>query len=141
MSSLCLSATAEIFPTGPTMIGLIIPISAASTAPRNDVSSQGCTTSVVTAGHALARAIRLSYFDCSGWPNGLPVTMPPIALSSAESMISLVNAISVAIHRESYCLAKVDRGSARALRQYRSSINSFPASSAQDQLDQRPTLP
>ena len=39
----------------------MMPASAASVAPRREVSSQGCTTIVVAAGTDLARAIRRSY--------------------------------------------------------------------------------
>ena len=55
-------ATAPILPLGPTRIGTIRPASAASSAPRNEVSSQGCTTIVLAGGTCLARAIRRSYF-------------------------------------------------------------------------------
>ena len=41
----------------------MIPISAASIAPRNEVSSQGCTTIVVAGFTSFARAMRCSYFD------------------------------------------------------------------------------
>ncbi len=41
----------------------MIPASADSIAPRNELSSQGCTTMVVTVGTPLAVAIRRSYFD------------------------------------------------------------------------------
>ena len=43
----------------------MIPASAASTAPRSELSSQGCTTRVGTAGTFCAAAIRRSYFDPS----------------------------------------------------------------------------
>jgi hypothetical protein len=39
----------------------MIPAAALSTAPRNEVSSQGCTTTVGTTGTALAAAISRSY--------------------------------------------------------------------------------
>jgi hypothetical protein len=46
----------------------MIPASAASMAPRRDVSSQGCTTIVVAAGTARARAIKRSYLLPGAWP-------------------------------------------------------------------------
>ena len=42
-----------IFAAGPTRIGMMMPASAASTAPRSEVSSQGCATMVVAGGTAL----------------------------------------------------------------------------------------
>src|SRR3954447_22659687 len=59
----CLAATSLILAAGPTRIALMIPASADSTAPRNELSSQGCTTTVETVGTRLAPAIRRSYFD------------------------------------------------------------------------------
>src|SRR6476659_3324494 len=59
----CLAATSLILAAGPTRIALMIPASADSTAPRNELSSQGCTTMVVTVGTPLAVAIRRSYLD------------------------------------------------------------------------------
>jgi hypothetical protein len=41
----------------------MIPASADSIAPRKELSSQGCTTTVATMGTLLAAAIRRSYFD------------------------------------------------------------------------------
>src|ERR1700740_3757626 len=63
MVMLCFAATLAIFDAGPTRIGLMMPASAASAAPRNEVSSQGCTTIVATVGTAFAAAIRRSYFE------------------------------------------------------------------------------
>ncbi len=54
-------ATAAIFAAGPTRIGTMMPACAASTAPRSEVSSQGCTTTVVAGGTCFARAISRSY--------------------------------------------------------------------------------
>lgn len=51
----------EIFRAGPTKMGAMIRAAAASTAPRSDVSSHGCTTMVVAGGKACARAIKRSY--------------------------------------------------------------------------------
>ena len=48
----------------------MIPASAASIAPRNEVSSQGCTTIVVAGGTFFALAIRRSYLDCGGGQAG-----------------------------------------------------------------------
>ena len=60
----CSLATALIFAAGPTRIGMIRPASAASSAPRSEVSSQGCTTMVDRRrASACAAAIRRSYFD------------------------------------------------------------------------------
>src|ERR1700752_5361042 len=58
----CLVATSLILAAGPTRIALMIPASADSSAPRNELSSQGCTTIVVTEGTFLAAALRRSYF-------------------------------------------------------------------------------
>src|ERR1043165_2943436 len=66
MSRRALRATAAILPAGPTRIGVMMPASAASIGPRSDVSSQGCTTIVLTGGTCLARAMRRSYFDALG---------------------------------------------------------------------------
>ena len=49
--------------SGPTRIGMIMPASAASKAPRNEASSQGYTTMVAAADTCLAAAIKRSYFD------------------------------------------------------------------------------
>ena len=48
----------------------MMPASAASIGPRNEVSSQGYTTTVVAAGTSLARAISRSYLVCGGAANG-----------------------------------------------------------------------
>src|SRR5205085_7045498 len=82
MLMLCLAATLAIFDAGPTRIGLMIPASAASAVPRSEVSSQGCTTIVVTAGTAFAAAISRSYFEGRASPAAcvliawLPVKRP-----------------------------------------------------------------
>ena len=60
----CAAATAAILARGPTRIGTMIPSSAASIAPRSDVSSHGWTTMVVAGGTCLARAINRSYLAC-----------------------------------------------------------------------------
>src|ERR1700754_1971028 len=62
ISILCLRAAALIFAAGPTNVGLMMPASAASAAPRSELSSHGCTTIVVAAGIAFAAAMRRSYF-------------------------------------------------------------------------------
>src|SRR5215469_6111227 len=59
-------ATFVIFATGPTRMGLMMPASAASTAPRSEVSSHGWTTTVVAGGTSLAVTIRRSYFARGG---------------------------------------------------------------------------
>src|SRR5262249_40861613 len=59
----CLAATSLILAAGPTRTGLMMPASADSGAPRNELSSQGCTTMVVTVETPLAAAISRSYFD------------------------------------------------------------------------------
>ena len=46
-------ATAAILAAGPTRIGTMMPASAASIGPRSEVSSQGCTTTVVAGGSLL----------------------------------------------------------------------------------------
>jgi hypothetical protein len=56
-----LLAVSLIFFSGPTNTGRMIPAAALSTTPRNEVSSQGCTTMVGAGGTALAAAIRRSY--------------------------------------------------------------------------------
>ena len=48
----------------------MMPASAASMAPRSEVSSQGCTTTVVAGGTCLARAMSRSYFEAGGSPSG-----------------------------------------------------------------------
>ena len=51
----------------------MMPASAASTAPRSEVSSHGWTTTVVAGGTSLAVTIRCSYFARGGsltWPIG-----------------------------------------------------------------------
>ena len=48
---------------GPTRTGTISPASAASSAPRSEVSSQGCATTVTAGASLRAAAIRRSYFD------------------------------------------------------------------------------
>src|ERR1700760_4004370 len=63
MSRPCLVATSLILAACPTRIALMIPASADSIAPRNELSSHGCATTIVTPGTALAAAIRRSYFD------------------------------------------------------------------------------
>src|SRR3954471_22937450 len=63
----CLAATSLILAAGPKRIALIITASADSIAPRNELSSQGCTITVVTVGTPLAMAIRRSYFDPGGF--------------------------------------------------------------------------
>src|SRR4051812_37207060 len=69
MSILWAAAVAVILPRGPTRIGTMIPSSAASIVPRNELSSHGWTTTVLAAGTFLAEAISRSYF---AW--GLSVT-------------------------------------------------------------------
>src|SRR5438552_13507150 len=61
MSRSYLLAVSLIFFSGPTNTGRMIPAAALSTAPRNEVSSQGCTTMVGVGGTAWAAAIRRSY--------------------------------------------------------------------------------
>src|ERR1051325_3016083 len=63
----CLAATSLILAAGPTRIALMIPDSADSIAPRNELSSQGCATTVDTIGTPFAAAIRRSYFDPGGF--------------------------------------------------------------------------
>ena len=64
MSILNWAATAAMRALGPTRMGRIRPSSAASTAPRNELSSHGCATAQGVAGSALQRAIRASYLSC-----------------------------------------------------------------------------
>ena len=52
MSRPRLAASARMRACGPTNIGLMIFASAASTAPRSEVSSQGCATAVRTGASA-----------------------------------------------------------------------------------------
>src|SRR5215831_4130376 len=63
MFSLCFVATSLILAAGPTRVALMIFASADSIAPRNELSSQGCTTTVDTVGTPFAATIRRSYFD------------------------------------------------------------------------------
>ena len=51
-------------------------------APRSEVSSQGCATTVVAGGTCLARAMSRSYLRCGGCPIGPTAVMVPISLSS-----------------------------------------------------------
>src|SRR3954447_2608662 len=70
-------ATARMRSAGPTRIGTMMPASAASTAPRSEDSSQGCTTAVGIAGFSRVRAIRRSYLS---WRRaGEPVWMFTLA--------------------------------------------------------------
>src|SRR3954471_21918609 len=63
MFRLYFAATSWILAAGPTRIAVMIPASADSIAPRNELSSQGYTTMVDTFGTAFAAARRRSYFD------------------------------------------------------------------------------
>jgi hypothetical protein len=56
-------AVAAILATGPTKIGAMIPFLAASTAPDNDVSSQGCATAVGMGSRFWQRVRRRSYLS------------------------------------------------------------------------------
>src|ERR1700736_5639710 len=92
---LCLAAALLILDAGPMRIGLFFPPSAASAAPRNEVSSQGCTTIVVTVGTAFAAAIRRSYFEGRASPAAcvliawLPITRPsPAGRKGLRSLAS-----------------------------------------------------
>ena len=58
------AASSVMRATGPTSTGRRSPISPASTAPRNELSSQGCATAQGTAPVSLQRAIRCRYFSC-----------------------------------------------------------------------------
>ena len=75
------AAAAEIFAAGPTKIGMIMPASAASTAPRNELSSQGWATTVVAGGTCFALAMSRSYFERGGWSGALLAEMVPTSLS------------------------------------------------------------
>src|SRR6516165_1626207 len=55
MSIPCCLATSVILTTGPTRMGLMMPSSAASQGPRSEVSSHGCTTTVVAGGTSFAK--------------------------------------------------------------------------------------
>ena len=68
ISRLCSRATLLILAAGPTRVALMRSMAAASTAPRSDVSSQGCTTIAFAAAARLASAMSRSYFDdrCGG---------------------------------------------------------------------------
>src|SRR6476660_9743806 len=78
MFRLYLAAVYLTLAAGPTRIGLMMPASAASTAPRSELSSQGWTTRVGTADTFCAAAIRRSYFDRVGVPLA-PVDMTLMA--------------------------------------------------------------
>src|SRR4029079_9828572 len=74
-------AAALILSVGPTRIGTIRPAAAASTAPRSEVSSQGCATTVLTGGSCVALAINRSYLACGrcpGWPSSSAACAPPL---------------------------------------------------------------
>src|SRR5512134_820902 len=64
MSILCSRATASIRARGPTRIGAIRPIFAASTAPRSELSSHGCATAVGVGGSDLQTSSSRWYFSC-----------------------------------------------------------------------------
>ena len=64
MSMPCCLATASIRARGPTRIGAIRPSCAASTAPRSELSSQGCATAVGVGGSALQKSSSRWYFSC-----------------------------------------------------------------------------
>src|SRR5215204_4194800 len=78
----CLAATSLILAAGPTRIALMIPASADATAPRNELSSQGCTTTVDTVGTPFAVAIKWSYFD----PGCGPLALAGMALMALLRM-------------------------------------------------------
>ena len=63
MSMPCCAATSSIRLRGPTRIGAIRPIFAASTAPRSELSSQGCATAVGVGGSVLQTSISFWYFS------------------------------------------------------------------------------
>src|SRR5262249_2949280 len=65
----------------------MMPASAASTGPRNEVSSQGCTTTVVAAGTCFALAISRSYFEWGGSATGPIAARVPISLSLSPCML------------------------------------------------------
>ena len=52
------AATARIFASGPTSTGTMRPFAAASSAPRSESVSQGCTIAVITAGCPAHRSMR-----------------------------------------------------------------------------------
>src|SRR5262245_2350264 len=58
-------ARLTILSRGPTRIGVIIPASAASKAPRKELSSQGWATAVTDGSRPFVAATRRSYFSCS----------------------------------------------------------------------------
>ncbi len=62
----CASATPRIFAAGPTRMGTTSPAAAASSAPRSEVSSQGCATIITAEGTACAAATSRSCFDRGG---------------------------------------------------------------------------
>ena len=96
----CSRATAAIFAAGPTRIGSMMPASAASTAPRSEVSSQGCTTMVAAGGTSLARAISRSYFACGGCGSADRSRTSPIS-SSAMSLARSSRRCSASLRRPS----------------------------------------
>ncbi len=65
-------AIASIRARGPTRIGAIRPSFAASTAPRRELSSQGCATAVGVGASALQASMRRWYFVCCRSIHGLP---------------------------------------------------------------------
>jgi hypothetical protein len=62
MSRPAFAAISRMRATGPTNMGAINPAFAASTAPCNELSSQGCATAVGVGGSALQRLISRWYF-------------------------------------------------------------------------------
>src|SRR5204862_5746901 len=79
MFKLCLAAVSLILAAGPTRIALMIPASADSIAPRNELSSQGCTTMVDTVGTPFSATMRRPYFD----PCGVPLAAAGMTLIGA----------------------------------------------------------
>jgi hypothetical protein len=63
-----------------------MPSSAASQAPRSDVSSQGYATIVVAGGTSFASEMSFSYLLWAGWPKGPPVVMAPIAVAHLSAI-------------------------------------------------------
>ncbi len=112
MSRPCSRATAAIFAAGPTRIGTMMPASAASTAPRSEVSSHGCTTIVGAGGTSFARAISRSYFARGGVPSGpiaAMVPMVPISLSLSVGMRHCLRHVPAKAALDHEAVAKGDR--------------------------------
>ena len=90
MSMPCSFAIASIRARGPTRIGAISPSFAASTAPRSELSSQGCATAVGVGGSALQASMRCWYFACSRVHSRTPCHLKNAGTMSTNRIFTMV---------------------------------------------------